>query len=51
MRCVADDKEGKGHVYLDEELSKIVDAAFEKMDKNDDGLIEFAEYRQASLNP
>lgn len=37
----------KPHSYSDEELSEFIDVAFKSMDKNNDGLIDFAEYRHS----
>lgn len=47
---LADERESKTNVYSDEDLSGIVDVAFKSMDMNDDGVIDFPEYRRSSMN-
>lgn len=39
-----DDPEPPVHIYSDEQLTTIVEAVMANMDKNNDGVIEWAEY-------
>lgn len=36
-----------GNSYTDQQLSEIIDVAFQTMDHNKDGYIDFAEYKQS----
>lgn len=43
----ADSGSEQAQVYSDEQIAEIIDGAFAGMDKDNDGLIDFAEYRFA----
>ncbi|KAL5286455.1 MCFD2 family protein [Megaselia abdita] len=44
-----DDGEVQGSVYTDEDLSSIIDDVLKLMDKNHDGLVDYAEYRRSDV--
>lgn len=43
----ADSDSEQAQVYSDEQIAEIIDGAFAGMDKDNDGFIDFAEYRFA----
>lgn len=43
----ADSDSEQAQVYSDEQIAEIIDGAFAGMDKDNDGLIDFGEYRFA----